>query len=288
MRGEILVFRGGCFSKDKKLYNAIMAATFDQLLIEGTFKEQIRDDITKFLAARETYDSHGVPWRRGALFIGPPGNGKTLCVKALVRLLAIPCLYVQSFEAQYWTVPDSIETVFKRARATAPCIVVLEDIDALLSGNSRSFFLNELDGFATNTGVIILATTNHPERLDPSILERPSRFDRKYHFELPTTAARANYVATWNARLRPALQLDEAGRARVVEATDAFSYAYIQEVFVSSMMRRMATRDPGGLVEVALEQITLLREQMNRPMPDVPPEPAGTTRPRSLPWLARP
>lgn len=262
VRGEVLVFSEGCFSKSTKLYAAIEAASFDQLVLDGTFKQQIRDDFTQFVRSRETYEEHGVPWKRGALFIGPPGNGKTLCVKALIRELALPCLYIQSFQAQHSTVQHSVEEVFRRARSTAPCILVLEDIDALLVEGTRSFFLNELDGFASNTGVITLATTNHPERLDPSIVERPSRFDRKYHFELPSSSARAEYIAGWNDRLRPALRLSNDGLARVVEATAEFSFAYIQEVFVSSMMRWMSTRDSTGILPVALDQVELLRAQM--------------------------
>jgi SpoVK/Ycf46/Vps4 family AAA+-type ATPase len=69
----------------------------------------------------------------------------------------------------------------------------MEDIDSMVTDKIRSLFLNELDGFATNVGVVVLATTNHPERLDPAILDRPSRFDRKYYFELPAEAERRAY-----------------------------------------------------------------------------------------------
>lgn len=262
VRGEILVFRDGCFQKSAKLFAAISSASFDQLILEGTFKQQILDDFTQFLASREAYAEHGVPWKRGALFIGPPGNGKTLCVKALIRTLGIPCIYVGSFESPNTLPHASMETVFRRARSTAPCLLVLEDIDALLVEGTRSYFLNELDGLATNHGVITLATTNHPERLDPSILERPSRFDRKYHFDLPTAETRARYIASWNERLKPTLRFDDAGCAQVAEKTDGFSFAYIQEVFVSSMMRWIHQREDGGLLPVALAQIELLRAQM--------------------------
>jgi hypothetical protein len=262
VRGEVLVFTEGCFAKSKPLFDAIAASDFDHLVLGGTLKDQIRADFSQFLASRATYEEHGVPWRRGALLIGPPGNGKTLCVKALVRLLAIPCLYIQSFEAAHNTVQHSIESVFARARATAPCLVILEDIDALLTEGSRSFFLNELDGFAANTGVITVATTNHPERLDPSIVERPSRFDRKYHFDLPDAPTRASYIAGWNERLRPALRLSELGRAQLVDLTEGFSFAYIQEVFVSSTMRWMVSREAIGILPVAIEQVGLLRAQM--------------------------
>jgi hypothetical protein len=260
VRGEILVFSDGCFEKSTKLFNAIMAADLDQLVLAGSLKQQLRDDFTQFLSARTAYEEHGVAWKRGALFLGPPGNGKTLCVKALVKLLGIPCIYVQSFDPRY--PQHSIESIYERARATAPCVIVFEDLDSLITDTTRSFFLNELDGFASNTGVITVATTNHAEKLDPAILERPSRFDRKYHFNLPDAETRAQYVALWNAKLRPALQLDERGRAQIAELTEGFSFAYVQEVFVSSMLRWMATRDASGILPIAMAQIEELRQQM--------------------------
>ena len=263
VRGEILVFTEGYFNKDEKLHASIMKADLEQLVLGGDLEQQLRDDFTQFLSARAAYEDHGVAWKRGALLIGPPGNGKTLCVKALVKLLGIPCIYVQSFDAQHYSPRYGVSRVFERARETAPCLIVLEDIDSLLTDASRSFFLNELDGFATNTGVITLATTNHPDRLDPAIIHRPSRFDRKYHFNLPDAPTRAAYAAMWNARLRPALQLTDAGRAQLVEATEGFSFAYIQEVFVSSMMRWIGTREVAGILPTALAQVATLREQMS-------------------------
>ncbi|CAN5155230.1 hypothetical protein BH11MYX1_BH11MYX1_55360 [soil metagenome] len=263
LRDEVLVFTDGCFAKDPKLFESIKRASFDQLVLEGSFKAQLREDFKHFLGARALYEESNVPWRRGALFIGPPGNGKTLCVKALIRELALPCLYIQSLEAQYNTPQRSIETIFKRARTQAPCILVLEDIDALLTPGTRSLFLNELDGFAQNAGVITLATTNHPERLDPSIVERPSRFDRKYHFMLPSAETRMDYVRSWNDRLRTHLQLTEEGQAKITELTEGFSFAYIQEVFVSTTMHWMTKRDQ-PVIAIAEEQIATLREQMTR------------------------
>src|SRR5205807_1697123 len=144
------------------------------------------------------------------LFAGPPGNGKTHMVKALVNALGRPCLYVKSFSQAHSPNEYSMRAVFQRARASAPCILVLEDLDALVTDQSRSFFLNEMDGFAVNAGVLSVATTNHAERLDPAIVKRPSRFDRTYRFDLPGDTERATYIARWNASLRPEMGLDEA------------------------------------------------------------------------------
>src|SRR5205085_2802051 len=125
--------------------------------------------------------------------------------------LDVPCLYVKSFKSRYSTPQNNIRRVFHRARQTTPCILVLEDLDSLIDDKNRSFFLNELDGFAANTGIVVVATTNHPERLDPAILDRPSRFDRKYHFTLPDSPERARYIRHWNTSARRELQLSDAG-----------------------------------------------------------------------------
>ena len=127
---------------------------------------------------------------------------------------------------------------------------------------NRAFFLNELDGFQSNTGVVVLATTNHPEKLDPSILERPSRFDRKYYFRLPAEAERLAYIEKWNEELQPELRVTQSAAAAVVRKTENFSFAYLKELFVASMAHWMSTGRSGSMDEVILAQAKLLRGQM--------------------------
>jgi len=152
--------------------------------------------------------------------------------------------------------------VFERARKTTPSIIVLEDLDSLIDDENRAFFLNELDGFAANTGVVVLATTNHPEKLDPAILDRPSRFDRKYYFNLPAPPERLAYLGSWNLSLEPKLRLSELLLPKVVEATDGFSFAYLKELFLSSMMQWMAEKGRGAMDVVMMNRAAVLREQM--------------------------
>ena len=274
IRGEVLVFENGNWHKDEYLYRAIKSGTFDNLILRGSLKQDIRDDVLRFFDARATYEEYGIPWKRGILFVGPPGNGKTHTVKALINSLAQPCLYVKNLRAPHGIDEMCIRAVFDRARRTAPCVIVLEDLDAQLTPQNRSFFLNELDGFATNGGILTLATTNHPERLDPAVLDRPSRFDRKYPFDLPEQAECQAYLTLWNTSLKPALQLSEAGLAQAAEQAEGFSFAYLKELCLASTMRWLATQPPGAMDEVLLAQVGVLREQMaSIPLPgdDVPP-----------------
>jgi AAA+ superfamily predicted ATPase len=262
VRGEILVYHDGYFQKDKQLFESIKNSTFDNLILPGSLKQQIRNDFQQFLESREVYDRHKIPWKRGAIFIGPPGNGKTHTLKALINELGKPCLYVRSFKAEGETEQENIAEVFERARMTTPSVVVLEDIDSMIDDNNRSFFLNELDGFQSNTGVIVIATTNHPKKLDPSILERPSRFDRKYYFQLPAETERLAYIAKWNEELQPELRVSDAGAAAVVGATEGFSFAYLKELFVTSMVQWISSGGSGSMDDVILAQTELLRRQM--------------------------
>jgi DNA polymerase III delta prime subunit len=270
VHGEVLVFSGGHWQKDRELFEGIQGTTFENLILAGSLKQEIQDDIRSFFESRTTYEAYGVPWKRGILFLGPPGNGKTHAVKALINHLEQPCLYVKSFKSQYATDHDNIRSVFKRARESTPCILVFEDLDSLLDGGNRSYFLNELDGFAANTGIVTLATTNHPERLDPSILERPSRFDRKYHFDLPGPEERVAYLALWNERLQEEMRLPEPVLEQVVQVTEGFSFAYLKELVLSSMMRWISAPEPGGMTAAMAAQAATLRTQMSS-MNEEPP-----------------
>jgi AAA+ superfamily predicted ATPase len=262
LREEILVFDSGHWHKDEALFHAIKTSTLDNLVLRGQLKQEIHADLQSFFQARDTYAQYGVPWKRGILFVGPPGNGKTHAVKALVNALGQDCLYVKSFRGMH--VPDEfcIREVFDRARATTPCILVLEDLDSLVTPQNRSFFLNELDGFAGNTGILTLATTNHPERLDPAILNRPSRFDRKYPFDLPAVEERRVYIHQWNQTLQPALRLSDEGITGIAEATEEFSFAYLKELFLSATMQWIGAAQPGSMDEIMTQQVDVLRDQM--------------------------
>ena len=140
-------------------------------------------------------------------------------------------------------------------------------MDALIKPNNRSFVLNELDGFSANTGICVVATTNYPERLDASILERPSRFDRKYPFDSPQIAERTTYLKMWNDQQAAELRLTAAGIDAVAQATNAFSFAYLKELCLSAVMAWMNGSGKAPMDEVAAAQTELLAAQMRSPQP---------------------
>ena len=262
VHGEILVYRDGMFEKDKELFESIKIATFANLILKEDFKADLQQDFSRFFESRAVYERYGIPWKRGALLIGPPGNGKTHTVKALINQLAKPCIYVRSFKSEYGTEQENMAEVFERARMNAPCVVVLEDLDAMISDDNRAFFLNELDGFRVNTGVAVIATTNHPDRLDPAILDRPSRFDRKYYFELPGDEERLAYLHRWNDERLSEMRVSEEILAKVVADTGGFSFAYMKELLLSSMVQWMSEQQATALDKILQQQVVVLRGQM--------------------------
>ncbi|MEM9264121.1 MAG: ATP-binding protein [Cyanobacteria bacterium P01_F01_bin.13] len=262
VREEVLVFEGGFWQKNRDLYASIQSATLENLVLAGTLKEDIYEDAQRFFESQAMYAEYNVPWKRGLLFIGPPGNGKTHMVKALVNSLGYPCLYIKSFKTRQSSDTDNMRLAFNRVREAAPCIVVIEDLDALVDDENRSFFLNELDGFALNDGVLMIASTNHPERLDIAILERPSRFDRKYHFNAPELADRLAYLQLWNQKLKPEMQLSAEDIDGIATSSDKFSYAYLKELLLSASMVWVQTRTPGTMAQIMTEQLEKLKTQM--------------------------
>ena len=262
VREEVLVFEGGFWQKNRDLYASIQSATLENLVLAGTLKEDIYEDAQRFFDSQPLYAEYNVPWKRGLLFIGPPGNGKTHMVKALVNSLGYPCLYIKSFKTRQSSDTDNMRLAFNRVREAAPCIVVIEDLDALVDDENRSFFLNELDGFALNDGVLMIASTNHPERLDIAILERPSRFDRKYHFDSPKMADRVAYLQLWNQKLKSEMQLSMEDIDEIATSADNFSYAYLKELLLSASMVWVQQRTPGTMATIMVEQLEKLRTQM--------------------------
>ncbi|HEY4117286.1 MAG TPA: AAA family ATPase [Byssovorax sp.] len=260
---EVLVFQDGCFSKSTRLHEDLRRASWEDLVLRGAEKDEIARDFERFFASKEAYARAACPWRRGALFMGPPGNGKTHCVKALVKRLGKPTIYVRGFRHRYRTTADCISEVFERARRLAPCVLVLEDLDGLFDPEGLAFFLNELDGFGENSGLVTLGTTNHPERLDPALLDRPSRFDRTYAFELPHAEDRRRFLVVQNAKLADLGALSAATIDELVDATHEFSFAYLKELVMGALVAVVggAAHDTESAARAIVPR---LREQLGR------------------------
>jgi len=163
-------------------------------------------DLVDYLKNPAKYQKMGCKLPKGVLMAGPPGTGKTLLARALAGEAGVPFLATNgaSFDEIFVGVGVMrVRKLFERAKERAPCIVFIDEIDAIAntrmqmgtahSSDSLNALLSELDGFEQNSGVIVIAATNMADRLDPALV-RPGRFDRKVHLQLPDKQARADIV----------------------------------------------------------------------------------------------
>ncbi|KAK9235721.1 P-loop containing nucleoside triphosphate hydrolase protein [Lipomyces kononenkoae] len=253
LKDEIWVFDEGHWQKDKDMYRDVQSADWRNIVLDSKMLQDLQRDTSVFFSSEEVYKSLNVVWKRGVLLLGPPGNGKTEAIKAIIKGSSVPCLYVKTFQS-FGDHERGIRTIFRKARRVAPAILILEDLDSLVRPETRSFFLNELDGLESNQGILTIGTTNHPENIDPAILNRPSRFDTKYVFNLPDLNLRTQYIQTWLLKL-------ESGGVRLVDdqyptvgefnkeiskQTEGWSFAYLKELFVSFQLTCAALRAAGS------------------------------------------
>ncbi|KAF4948583.1 hypothetical protein FSARC_13703 [Fusarium sarcochroum] len=239
LHNEVWVFDQGFFQKDRELWESAQKSTWEAVILDKEMKKSLINDHISFFESRQTYTGLGVPWKRGIIYHGPPGNGKTISIKATIHMLAdrtptIPTVYVRSLES--WAGPEySLHIIFQKAREFAPCYLVFEDIDSLVTPSVRSYFLNEVDGLKQNDGIFIIASTNHLELLDPGI---SISIHLSYYFPDPNIDQREAYCRFWQGKLKTNKDIefpDKLCRA-IAEITDKFSFAYIQEAFVATLL----------------------------------------------------
>ena len=225
------------FDKDQKV-----SASFKDVAGLAEAKQEV-EEIVEFLKSPAKFTKLGGKIPKGALLVGPPGTGKTLLAKAVAGEANVPFFSMSGsdFVEMFVGVGASrVRDLFKQAKEKAPCIVFIDEIDAIgrARGRNANFgsnderentlnqLLTEMDGFDTNSGVIILAATNRADVLDRALM-RAGRFDRQIHVELPDLNERA---AIFNVHLRP-LKLDEKVKVDfLAKQTPGFSGADIANV----------------------------------------------------------
>lgn len=216
--------------------------TFKDVAGSEEAKEEIAE-IVKFLKAPDKYRRLGAKIPKGVLLVGPPGTGKTLLARAVAGEAGVPFFSLSGSEFIEMFVgvgAARMRDLFQKAKAKAPSIIFIDEIDtvgrargrvsAFQANDERESTLNqllaELDGFDTNTGVIVLAATNRGDLLDPALL-RPGRFDRHIYLELPNLRERK---AIFNVHLRPLKLAKDVDLEIIVSQTPGFSGAAIANV----------------------------------------------------------
>ena len=207
---------------------------------EDEAKENLAE-IVDYLHNPKKYSDVGASMPKGVLLVGPPGTGKTMLAKAVAGEAGVPFFSMSGSEFVEMFVgmgASKVRDLFKQAKEKAPCIVFIDEIDAIgkkrdgqIGGNDEreqtlNQLLTEMDGFEGNNGVIILAATNRPESLDPA-LTRPGRFDRRVPVELPDLAGREAILKVHAKKIKTADNVDFHTIARMASGTSGAELANI-------------------------------------------------------------
>jgi ATP-dependent 26S proteasome regulatory subunit len=194
----------------------------------------VRSDFEAFFHREQWFREHGLPFRRGYLFYGPPGNGKTSVIKVMASHPAITP-FTLDFCHECLT-NESLTNFFEIAAQNAPSLVIFEDLDRAFGQQddhdkrmkiTLQHFLNCLDGMGTQDGLIVVATANDPSMLDGAILKRPGRFDRVVGFRPPDRKLCASYLDRLSREA-----FDTASLASIAGEAEGLSFAQLREAYI--------------------------------------------------------
>ena len=233
---------GGAGKSNAKVYvQSTHGIRFADVAGEDEAKENLQE-IVNYLHDPKQYEEIGASMPKGILLVGPPGTGKTMLAKAVAGESNVPFFSISGSEFVEMFVgmgASKVRDLFKQAKEKAPCIVFIDEIDAIgQKRNSGQFggndereqtlnqLLTEMDGFEGNTGVIILAATNRPDSLDPA-LTRPGRFDRRVPVELPDLKGREEILKVHAKKVKIALGVDFNTVARMASGASGAELANI-------------------------------------------------------------
>ena len=237
--GNSMMFNMG--KSNAKVYvKSAEGIRFDDVAGEDEAKENLTE-IVNYLHDPSKYQEIGASMPKGVLLVGPPGTGKTMLAKAVAGEANVPFFSMSGSEFVEMFVgmgASKVRDLFKQAKEKAPCIVFIDEIDAIgkkrdgqMGGNDEreqtlNQLLTEMDGFEGNTGVIILAATNRPESLDPA-LTRPGRFDRRVPVELPDLKGREEILKVHAKKIKVAEDVDFNKVARMASGASGAELANI-------------------------------------------------------------
>ena len=233
---------GGAGKSNAKVYvQSTHGIRFADVAGEDEAKENLQE-IVNYLHDPKKYEEIGASMPKGILLVGPPGTGKTMLAKAVAGESNVPFFSISGSEFVEMFVgmgASKVRDLFKQAKEKAPCIVFIDEIDAIgqkrnsgqLGGNDEreqtlNQLLTEMDGFEGNTGVIILAATNRPDSLDPA-LTRPGRFDRRVPVELPDLKGREEILKVHAKKVKIAPGVDFNTVARMASGASGAELANI-------------------------------------------------------------
>ncbi len=233
VRGVKLYYAGRIRKEKKILFDGdektMDEVRWEDIILPESMYRKIRLTIETFLKSRHIYERLSVPYKRGILFAGSPGNGKTLLCRAIQSQCSLPFIV---FPLTDDAADHDLDRAFELAKDLAPAILCFEDLDSINKSHiTLSYFLNKIDGFEALDGIMVLATTNKPEDIDIALSNRPSRFDSVFRINNPDEDCRHRMLNKYfNGAIEDTVLMD------IVARTQGFSMAYLKELYLLSAM----------------------------------------------------
>lgn len=230
IRNNVTVFTDTEDGVDRSKERITNLVTRDDVFLEESLKTDIYRSIDEFFnESGEFFTKYQIPYKRGILLYGSPGNGKTTLVKSIAGSISAPVAYWQITE---YTSSYSIKEVFETIAKMSPMVLVIEDIDSMPE-EVRSVFLNTLDGATSKEGIFLIGTTNYPERIDPALINRAGRFDRTYEIKRPNDELRLHYLI--KRKLTQFMSEEEV--ENTARLTEGFSMAQLNELYTTAALQ---------------------------------------------------
>lgn len=208
-------------------------STWEELFLPQDIKTDLKNIVSGFLASKDFYLEKKIPWKRGVLLYGSPGNGKTSIIRTIMSEYNFKPVTIAAGAND-----EAVREAFSYAEEQSPSLLYFEDLDSLFEkGVDISAFLNLMDGISSKNGLLVIATANDVKKLKANIMDRPSRFDKKFEIPLPNQEMAYIYLKRWFGNLLTTAKCKEL--AKYAEKYD-FSYAYLKELYISSMFEALA------------------------------------------------
>jgi hypothetical protein len=206
---------------------------WEDLFLPTDIKTELRSLVENFLSSKDFYLKNKLPWKRGVLLFGKPGNGKTSIIRTIISEYDFKPVTIVAGAND-----DAVREAFSYAEEQSPSLLYFEDLDSLLEKSvDISTLLNLLDGISAKNGLLVIATANEIKKLKSNITQRPSRFDRKFEIPPPSLEMAYIYLKSWFGKVTDIKKCRELAKFAVKHE---LSYAYLKELYISSMFEALS------------------------------------------------